>query len=159
VDVFARRTPTPSGGVLAVAAPRLLQLFRLRSGGGRQGASTLSAHARGGANAGKWRWELLAGVGSGGGGARVASEGLAPYSHPHPVFVGGGGVGLLGPVFCRYGPARIQGLLDGAFRPHPLSRRNYKGPVRFEGPVRHALISYILAPPIHKICYLNFLAS
>jgi hypothetical protein len=74
-----------------------------------------------------------------GGGARVASEGLAPHSHPHPVFVGGGGVGLTSPVFCRYGPARIRGLLDGGFRPHPLSRRNYKGPVRFEGPVRHAL--------------------
>jgi hypothetical protein len=73
-----------------------------------------------------------------GGGARVASEGLAPHLHPHPVFVGGGGVGLTGPVFCRYGLARIRGLLDGGFRPHPLSRRNYKGPVRFEGPVRHA---------------------
>jgi hypothetical protein len=37
-------------------------------------------------------------------------------------------VGLPGPVFCRYGPARIRGLLDDGFRPHPLSRRNYKGP-------------------------------
>jgi hypothetical protein len=44
-----------------------------------------------------------------------------------------------GPIFCRYGPARIRGLLDGRKRPHPLSRRNYKGPVRFEEPVRHAL--------------------
>jgi hypothetical protein len=36
-----------------VDAPRLLERFRLRSGGGRQGGSTLSAHARGGANAGR----------------------------------------------------------------------------------------------------------
>jgi hypothetical protein len=34
----------------------------------------------------------------------------------------------------------LRGLLDGRKRPHPVSRRNYKGPVRFEGPVRHALI-------------------
>jgi hypothetical protein len=69
----------------------------------------------------------------------VASEGLDPHSHLHPVFVGGDVVGLTGSVFCRYGPARIWGPLDGGFRPHPLSRRNYKGYVRFEGPARHAL--------------------
>jgi hypothetical protein len=39
------------------------------------------------------------------GGARVASEGLDPHSHLHPIFVGGGGVGLMGPVFCQYEPA------------------------------------------------------
>jgi hypothetical protein len=72
------------------------------------------------------------------GGARVASEGFDPHSHLHPISVGGGRVGLTGPVFYRYGPARIQGPLDGGFRPHP-SRRNYKGCSRFEGPVRHAL--------------------
>jgi hypothetical protein len=44
-----------------------------------------------------------------------------------------------GPVFCRYGPARIRGLLDGRKRPHPISRQNYKGPVRYTGPVTHAL--------------------
>jgi hypothetical protein len=36
-----------------VDAPRLLERFRLRSSGGRQGASSSSAHARGGANAGR----------------------------------------------------------------------------------------------------------
>jgi hypothetical protein len=46
-----------------VAAPRLLHRVRLRSGGGRQGAPTLYAHARGGANAAAPAWELLAGVG------------------------------------------------------------------------------------------------
>jgi hypothetical protein len=68
-----------------VDAPRLLKRFRLRSSGGRQGASSSSAHARGGGNAVGMCWEFVAGVGSGGGGARVASEGLAPHSHPRPV--------------------------------------------------------------------------
>jgi hypothetical protein len=72
-------------------------------------------------------------------GARVTSEGLDPHSHLHPLFVGGGGVGLTGPVFRRYGPTRIRGRLDGLFHPHPLSRRNNTGYQRFEGPTRHAL--------------------
>jgi hypothetical protein len=82
----------------------------------------------------EWLWLAAAH-----GGARVASEGLDPHSHLHPLFVGGGGVGLTGPVFCRYGPARIRGLLDGPFHPHPLSRRNNTRYQRFEGPARHAL--------------------
>jgi hypothetical protein len=73
------------------------------------------------------------------GGTRVVNEGLDPHSHLRPVFVGDGGVGLTGPIFCRYGLARIRGLLDGGFRPHPLSHQNYKRYVCFEGPVRHAL--------------------
>jgi hypothetical protein len=36
-----------------VDAPRLLERFRLRSSGGRQGASSSSAHARGDANVGR----------------------------------------------------------------------------------------------------------
>jgi hypothetical protein len=48
-------------------------------------------------------------------------------------------VEMPGPVFCRYGSARIRGLLDGRKCPHPISRRNYKGPVCYTGPVRHAL--------------------
>jgi hypothetical protein len=42
------------------------------------------------------------------GGARVASEGLDPHSQQHSVFVGSGGVVLMGAVFGRYGPARIR---------------------------------------------------
>jgi hypothetical protein len=53
-----------------VAAPRLLHRVRLRSDGRRQGALTLCAHARGGANAAAPVWELLAGVVEASGGAR-----------------------------------------------------------------------------------------
>jgi hypothetical protein len=53
-----------------VAAPCLLHRVRLRSGGGRQGAPMLCAHAGGGANAAACAWELLAGVVEAGGGAR-----------------------------------------------------------------------------------------
>jgi hypothetical protein len=45
-----------------VAAPGLLHRVWLRSGGGRQGAPMLCAHAGGGANAAVCAWELLAGV-------------------------------------------------------------------------------------------------
>jgi hypothetical protein len=53
-----------------------------------------------GGNAVACACELLAGVVAAHDGARVASEGLDPHSHLHPLFVGGGGVGLMGPVFC-----------------------------------------------------------
>jgi hypothetical protein len=92
----------------------------------------------------EWLW--LAAAHSG---ARVASEGLDPHSHLHPLFVGGGGVGLVGPVFCRYGPARIRGQLDGPFCPHPLSHRNNTGYQRFEGPARHALKPTLWQRPKH----------
>jgi hypothetical protein len=81
----------------------------------------------------KWLWLTAAH-----GGTRVASEGLDPHSHLHPLLVGGGGVGLTGPVFCRYGPARIRGLLDGPFHPHPLSHRNNTGTSVLRA-ARHAL--------------------
>lgn len=83
--------------------------------------------AGGDGNAAACACKLLAGVVATHGGARVASEGLAPHSHLHPLYVGGGGVGLAGPVFCRYLSARIRGLLDGPFSLTPYLARKIRG--------------------------------
>ena len=73
------------------------------------------------------------------GGARVASEGFAPHSHRQTLYVVGGALVLLDPIYRRDGPGRIRGLLDGPKGTGPLSHRNFDGWAGFEGPVRHAL--------------------
>jgi hypothetical protein len=80
--------------------------------------------------------ELLVGVCAGGGGARVASEGLDLPLAPTLCICRGRRGGFDGPRIPPIRASQNTGPARWPKMPHPLYRRNYK---RFEGPARHAL--------------------